>query len=153
MFVQNDPFRSLDALFDQLGGRRVSKSSMPMDAYRRDGDVWVHIDLPGVSTESLDISVERNVLNVSASRTWTPQDGDKSYLSERPSGVFSRQVHLGEGLDSENIEADYHDGVLTLRIPVAEKAKPKKITINAGTRSDAIDVASLDTEGEPADAG
>jgi HSP20 family protein len=142
MFVQNDPFRQFDALFD----RRPTKSSMPMDAYRRDGDVWVHIDLPGVSTESLDITVERNVLTVNASRTWAPQDGDKPYLTERRSGSFSRQVHLGEGLDAESIEADYHDGVLTLRIPVAEKAKTKKIAINAGRRDEAIDVASLDTD-------
>ena len=155
MFIQNDPFRQFDAMFEQLGSRTPTKSSMPMDAYRRKGDVWVHIDLPGVSTESLEITVERNVLTVNASRNWAPQDGDKPYLTERRSGTFSRQVHLGEGLDSESIEADYHDGVLTLRIPVAEKAKTKKITINAAPRQEAIDVASLETEkdGESVDAG
>lgn len=151
MFVQNDPFRQFDSLFNQLG-RRTAPASVPMDAYRRDSDVWVHIDLPGVSTDSIDVSVERNVLTVSASREWAPQEGDKPYLTERRSGTFSRQVHLGEGLDSESIEADYHDGVLTLRIPVAEKAKTKKIAINAGPR-EVLDASSLDSEGETADAG
>ena len=144
MFVQNDPFRQFDSLFDQLGSRRPARSSMPMDAYRRDSDVWVHIDLPGVSADSIDIDVERSVLTVNATREFAPQEGDQPYLTERRSGSFSRQVHLGEGLDPEHIEADYHDGVLTLRIPVAEKAKPKKIAINTGARSEALDVSSLE---------
>lgn len=149
MFVQNDPFRQFDSLFDQLGPRRSARAStMPMDAYRRDNNVWVHIDLPGVSSDSIDINIERSVLTVSASRGWTPAEGDKAYVTERATGSFSRQVHLGEGLDAENIEADYHDGVLTLRIPVAEQAKPKKIAINTGVVPEAIDVGS----DEPADA-
>lgn len=146
MFVQNDPFRQLDSLFDQFGTRRATQFSMPMDAYRREGDVWVHIDLPGVPADSIEINVERSVLTVSASRSWSRNEGDKPYLTERPTGSFARQVHLGEGLDAEAIEADYHDGVLTLRIPVAEKAKPKKITINATPRHDALDVGSIETE-------
>lgn len=144
MFVQNDPFRGFESLFD-LGPRRTAQSaSMPMDAYRRGENVWVHIDLPGVSTDSIDINVERNVLTVTAERGWTSEDGDKAYLNERRTGSFSRQVHLGDGLDAVNIEADYHDGVLTLRIPVAEKAKPKKIEINTGGH--AIDPAELELD-------
>ena len=153
MFVQNDPFRHFDSLFSQVGPRRNTTSPVPMDAYRREGDVWVHIDLPGVSADSIDISVERSVLTVAASRSWAHQEGDKPYLTERPSGEFRRQVHLGEGLDAEAIEADYHDGVLTLRIPVAEKAKTKKIAINAGPRQDAIDVSSLESDAATSDAG
>ena len=150
MFVQNDPFRQFESMFEQFAPRRTSTSAtMPMDAYRRDGNVWVHIDLPGVSTDSIDINVERDVLTVSASRGWTPEDGDKPYLNERRTGTFRRQIHLGEGLDTESIEADYHDGVLTLRVPVAEKAKPKKIAINTSSVADALEPAEVT---EPADA-
>jgi HSP20 family protein len=106
---------------------------MPMDAYRRDSDIWVHLDLPGVAADSLDVSVERNVLTVTGERTWERREGDQTYLAERRSGTFRRQVTLGDGLDAEHIEADYTDGVLTLRIPVAEKAKPRKISIGTGS--------------------
>jgi HSP20 family protein len=92
----------------------------------------VHIDLPGVASDSVEINVERGVLTVSAERDWQREEGDQAYLSERPRGSFRRQVHLGESLDAERIEADLHDGVLTLRIPVAEVAKPRKISIGAG---------------------
>ena len=102
--------------------------------------MWVHLDLPGVSADSLDIDIERNVLTVSAQRNWQREDGDQMYLAERHRGTFRRQVHLGDGLDPERIEADYHDGVLTLRIPVAEVAQPRKIAINTG--SQAIDTSS-----------
>jgi HSP20 family protein len=141
MLLQNDPFRDLDAFFSRFGTRPGSTvMAMPMDAYRRGENVWVHIDLPGVSADSLDISVERGVLTVSAERTWSREDGDQSYLAERPRGTFRRQVHLGEGLDSEHIEANLTDGVLTLRIPVAEVAKPRRIAV--GTSRAAIDTSS-----------
>ncbi len=137
MFVQ-DPFRDFDSLLGRAVGRGAS--SMPIDAYRRGGDVWVHIDLPGVSADSLDINVERSVLTVTAERNWQLEEDDRVYLSERSRGSYRRQVHLGEGLDAENIEASFTDGVLTLRIPVAEQAKPRKIEIN--TAPTAIDVES-----------
>ena len=138
MLIQNDPLRDFDGWLSRLSGRNAN--TIPMDAYRRDGDVWVHIDLPGIANDSLDISVERNVLTVSAERDWQRQDGDRVYLAERSRGTYRRQVHLGEGLESEAIEADFHDGVLTLRIPVAEKAQPRKITVN--TDQTAIEVES-----------
>jgi HSP20 family protein len=142
MLVMNSPFREMDALFDQFAGRN-STSSIPMDAYRRDGDVWVHLDLPGIAADSLDVSVERNVLTVSGERTWQRQEGDQLYLAERRRGAFRRQVTLGDGLDTDAIEADYSDGVLTLRIPVAEKAQPRKINIGiGGDSSPAIEAAS-----------
>jgi HSP20 family protein len=140
MLLQNDPFRDLDYMFSRRGRTGSEQLGMPMDAYRRGDDVWVHIDLPGVAADSLDIDVERSVLTVSAERDWQREEGDQMYLAERPRGVFQRQVHLGQGLDSEHIEAHFSDGVLTLRIPVAEKAKPRKISIN--TTQEAIEATS-----------
>jgi len=138
MLVQNSPFRELDALFNQRLDPRsawVSGRPMPMDAYRRGDNVWVHLDLPGVAADSIDISVERNVLTVSAERSYQRQEGDRIYFDERHEGTFRRQVSLGEGLDADGIEADYTDGVLTLRIPVAPQAKPRKISVGSGQAS------------------
>jgi HSP20 family protein len=146
MLLQNDPFRDIDAWFDRMTGRTSSNGSwpMPMDAYKRGNDLWVDIDLPGVAADSVDIDVERNVLTVSAQRTWDRQEGDQVYLAERHRGTFRRQVHLGEGLDADRIEARYADGVLTLRIPVAEAAQPKKIQVQTGSSSRAIDASSTE---------
>jgi HSP20 family protein len=140
MLLQNDPFRDFDYLFSRLDRSGTGHLTMPMDAYRRGEDVWVHIDLPGVAADSLDIDVERSVLTVTAERNWQREEGDQIYLAERPRGSYQRQVHLGEGLDPEHIEASFNDGVLTLRIPVAEQAKPRKIAINAN--QDAIEARS-----------
>lgn len=142
MLFNNDPFRDFDTVFRRLG--TATSHAMPMDAYRRGEDVWVHVDLPGVSADSLDINVERNVLTISAERDWAPEEGDRAYLAERSRGTYRRQVHLGDGLDAEHIEADLSDGVLTLRIPVAEKAKPRKISIGVGTQS------AIEAESTPA---
>ena len=124
-----------------------SSHPAPMDAYRRGDDVWVHIDLPGVAAESLDVSVERDVLTVTGERSWQRQDGDQLYLAERRRGTFRRQVTLGDGLDADAIEADYTDGVLTLRVPVAEKAQPRKISIGTGGSSEtpAIDTTASES--------
>lgn len=144
MLMQNDPFRDVDAWFDRLVGRPGNgQRTMPMDAYRRGNDLWVHIDLPGVPADSVEVDVERNVLTVSAQRTWQPEEGDQVYLAERHRGTFRRQVHLGEGLDAAAIEATYQDGVLVLRIPVAEKAQPRRIAVNTGG-TDAIDASSTE---------
>jgi HSP20 family protein len=143
MLLQTSPFRDLDSFFDQFTGRGDSFRVAPMDAYRRGDDVWVHIDLPGVAADSIDISVERSVLTIVAERKFQPEEGDTMYYNERFRGTFRRQVSLGDGLDAGAVEADYHDGVLTLRIPVAPQAKPRKIEINAGQQS--IDVNSTET--------
>lgn len=141
MLIQPDPFRDVDALIERLTGRSAEPSwAMGMDAYRRGSDVWVHVDLPGVAADSLDISIERDVLTIAGERASRREEGDQMYLAERPRGSFRRQIHLGEGLDPDHLEADYHDGVLTLRIPVAERAKPRKITV--GARTDAIETTS-----------
>ena len=132
MLTYNDPFRSAESWFDQLVPARGT-SGPALDAYRRGDDVWAHLDVPGVASESIDIDVERNVLTVTAERSWLPEEGDQVYFNERKQGAYRRQLNLGPGLDVEAIEADYHDGVLTLRIPVAEKAKPRKIAINTAS--------------------
>lgn len=151
MLVQNSPFRELDSLFNQAFGPNMRTAQagrpMPMDAYRRGDNVWVHLDLPGVSADSVDISVERNVLTVTAERTYQPEEGDRVYFDERPEGTFRRQVTLGEGLDADGVEADYTDGVLTLRIPVVPQAQPRKINVATGQgNSQAIDTSSADAD-------
>ncbi|KOU98388.1 heat-shock protein Hsp20 [Streptomyces sp. XY511] len=123
----------MDRIFQQLSGTTGTWSKpavMPMDAYR-EGDAYViAFDLPGVSTEAIDIDVERNMLTVKAERRPAAKDDTvQMELSERPLGVFSRQIMLADTLDTEHIEADYDAGVLTLRIPIAEQAKPRKIAI------------------------
>ncbi|MEZ5340879.1 MAG: Hsp20/alpha crystallin family protein [Acidimicrobiales bacterium] len=147
VLFQNDPFRDVEALLDRAYGRQRTSGgarTMLMDAYRRGSDVWVHLDLPGVMADSIDISLERNVLTVTAARDWIRNESDQVYIGERPQGTFSRQVHLGDSLDADHIEADYHNGVLTLRLPIAEQAQPRKIAINA-PQPDAIDVTSSDS--------
>jgi len=123
-----DPFRELDRLTQQVLGTTNRPAVMPMDAWR-EGDAFVlEFDLPGVAKESIDLDVERNVLTVRAERI--SRNGDWEMLAtERPTGLFSRQLVLGDNLDLERIEASYADGVLRLTIPVAEKAKPRKIEI------------------------
>jgi HSP20 family protein len=148
MLVQNSPFRELDSLFNQAfgtGARVAAARPMPMDAYRRGDNVWVHLDLPGVSADSVDISVERNVLTVTAERSYGREEGDRVYFDERPEGTFRRQVSLGEGLDADGVEADYTDGVLSLRIPVVPQAQPRKISVSSGQAgTQPIDANSTD---------
>jgi HSP20 family protein len=148
MLLQNSPFRELDALFNQRFEPRTAWAAnrpMPMDAYRRGDNVWVHLDLPGVAADSVDISVERNVLTVTAERSYQREEGDRIYFDERHAGTYRRQVSLGEGLDAEGIEADYTDGVLTLRIPVAPQAQPRKINVTSGQGQTALDTGSTES--------
>lgn len=133
MLMRTDPFRELDRLTEQLLGTVARPVGMPMDAYRTDDHVVVHFDLPGVDPETVDLDVERNVLTVSAERSWPGPEDAERIAAERPTGRFSRQIFLGDTLDTERIEATYEAGVLTLRIPVAEQAKPRKIQISGGS--------------------
>ena len=134
MLMRTDPFRELDRLTQQVFGTTGTWSrptAMPMDAYR-DGDQFVvSFDLPGVSPDAIELDVERNVLTVKAERRPIGKDVEMQ-VSERPLGAFSRQLFLGDTLDTDHIDAKYDAGVLTLRIPIAERAKPRKIAINAG---------------------
>jgi len=133
MLMRTDPFRELDRLTQQFMGAAGTWSRpapMPLDAYRTGDEYVMCFDLPGVDPQAIDIDVERNMLTVKAERRPRQEaDGVKWELSERPLGVFSRQVVLSDTLDPEGISAHYDAGVLTLRIPVAEKAKPRKIAI------------------------
>ena len=137
MLMRTDPFRDLDRLAQQLVGAGTSTrpSVMPLDAWR-DGDAFViEFDLPGVQPETLDIDVERNVLTVRAERP--SKNGDWEMLAaERPTGLFSRQLVLGDNLDLDRLEARYDAGVLRLTVPVAERAKPRKIEVTTGGRQE-----------------
>ena len=143
MLMRTDPFRDLDRLAQQMLGTASRPAAMPIDAYR-DGDQFiVELDLPGVDASTIDLTVERNVLTVHAERRRSAPEGVELLVGERPHGVFSRQLFLGESLDSDRIQADYTDGVLVLRVPVAEKAKPRRVEINtAGAHPTAIDAHS-----------
>ena len=111
---------------------------MPMDAYRHGDEFVVHFDLPGIDASSIELTVEKNVLSVSAQRAWQPGENDQIIASERPHGTFTRQLFLGEGLDADHVDAGYENGVLTVTIPVSERAKPRKVEINAGGQRQAI---------------
>jgi HSP20 family protein len=128
--MRTDPFRELDRLTQQVFGTTARPAVMPMDAWREGEQFVVEFDLPGVDPESIDLDVERNVLTVKAERP-AREGSEEMVAAERPRGVFSRQLFLGDTLDTERIEASYSAGVLTLRVPVAEKAKPRKISINS----------------------
>ncbi|WNV87525.1 Hsp20/alpha crystallin family protein [Umezawaea sp. Da 62-37] len=136
MLMRTDPFRELDRLAQQVfngSGTWTRPTAMPMDAYRSGDEFVVAFDLPGVAADAIELDVERNVLTVKAERR-PSLSGDtvEMQVSERPLGVFSRQLFLGDTLDTDNIQAGYEAGVLTLRIPVSEKAKPRKIAVTAG---------------------
>ena len=135
MLMRSDPFRELDRLTQRVLGDGASPGVMPMDAYRHGESFVVHFDLPGVEASSIDLTVEKNVLTVSAQRQWQPDEGDQVLASERPQGSFTRQLFLGEGLDAERIEASYDNGVLTVTIPVAEQAKPRRVEITSASGS------------------
>jgi HSP20 family protein len=137
MLMRTDPFRELDRLTQQVfGGQHgtwTRPAVMPMEAYRQGDEFVVAFDLPGVDPASIDLNVERNVLTVKAERRPVEHEQVETVVAERSYGVFSRQLFLGEALDVDRIEAHYDAGVLTLHIPVAEQAKPRKIEINAGS--------------------
>jgi HSP20 family protein len=138
MLMRTDSFRELDRFTQQLFGQNGTWSRpavMPMDAYRDGEQYVVHFDLPGLDPSSVDLNVERNVLTVKAERIPSYGEDVELQVAERPRGVFSRQLFLGDTLDADRVEASYDAGVLTLRIPVAEKAKPRKIEIAGGRRS------------------
>ena len=132
MLMRTDPFRDFDRLTEAVLGSRARPALMPMDAYRENGTFVVHLDLPGVSADSIDLTVEQNVLTVHAERKPPVGDGAERIIDERTYGVFSRQLFLGDTLDSDQLTADYSAGVLTLKIPIAEKAKPRKVEIGGG---------------------
>ena len=130
MLMRTDPFRDLDRLTQQVFGTAARPALMAMDAWQENDRFIVEFDLPGIDANSIDLDVERNALTVRADRP--AREGiEELVAAERPRGVFSRQLILGDNLDTDNITANYHNGVLRLEVPVAEKAKPRKITVNS----------------------
>ena len=126
-----DPFQDFDRLSRQMLGSGRGPRSMPMEAYRRGDQFFIHLDLPGVNPDDLQLTVERNVVAVRAERRPFWQQGDEVLVDETPQGSFSRQLFLGDNLDAGHLEASYDQGILTLTIPVAEQAKPRRVEISA----------------------
>jgi HSP20 family protein len=141
MLLRFDPFRELDRAVDEAWRSQTRSPSIPMDAVRHGDRVFLTFDLPGVDAEAVDLTVERNVLTVKAERAAARQEGDQVLADERPKGVFVRSVLLGDTLDAGRLEAAYDHGVLTVTIPVAEQAQPRKISIGGGSQEQ----ASIDT--------
>jgi HSP20 family protein len=141
MLMRYDPFRELDRYTESLFGGPARAPWMPMDAVRHGDHVELRFDLPGVAPDSINVDVERNVLTVRAERHWAPTEGDEVLARERTQGSLSRQVLLGDALDPERLEAHYDHGVLTVRVPVAEQAKPRKVEIHVGS-PEAIEVGA-----------
>jgi HSP20 family protein len=131
MLMRTDPFREFDRLTQQVFGTTARPAAMPMDAYRKGDWFYIHLDLPGIELASIELTVEQNVLTIRADRAGSQRDGAELIVAERPAGVFTRQVFLGETLDPEHMSADYTAGVLTLSIPVRESAKPRKVEITS----------------------
>jgi HSP20 family protein len=118
--------------------------AMPMDAYRKDDSFLLQLDLPGVAPESIELSVEENVLSISAKRAAPPtSESVESVIAERTFGTFTRQVVLGKTLDSERIEANYEGGVLTVVIPIAEQAKPRRIEVSVGSDTKQLSASTV----------
>lgn len=133
MLVRTDPFRELDRLTEQLFGTAARPAHMPMDAWREDDRFIAEFDLPGIDPDSVDIDIERNVLTVRADRP-AREGVNELIAAERPRGVFRRQLILGDNLDADHVQASYVDGVLRIVLPIAEKAKPRKIVVTRGER-------------------
>ena len=140
MLIRFDPFHQFDRRVQHASGARPAL--MPLDAFRRGGQFVINFDLPGIDPESVELTVEKNVLSVTADRTWSPEQGDEVVVAERPQGRYSRQLFLGETLATDGIEARYDRGVLSVTIPVAESAKPRKVQITSGEQGEVVSAGS-----------
>ena len=148
MLMRTDPFRELDRVAQQVVGTTARPATMPIDAYRKGDEFVALFDLPGLDPDSIALTVERNVLTVHAERHRSSADDVELLIGERPHGTFSRQLFLTETLDTDRIVAEYTDGVLQLRIPVKERAKPRRVDIGAqGPASTSIEANSVDNGG------
>ncbi len=146
-----DPFRELDRLAEQtLSVAARGLRSMPMEALRRGDEFIVHLDVPGVGLDDIDLTVERNVVSIRVRRLPARREGDEVLIDERPHGEFARQLFLGDNLDAERLTADARDGVLTLTIPVSEASKPRRVVLGATDRSS--DAPNVVAGSEPAPA-
>lgn len=148
MLMRFDPFREMDRLVDELAAAGRAPRSVPLDAYRSGDHVVVHLDLPGADPGSIDVTVDRGVLTIQARRTERAEEGVEWIARERFAGAYAKQIHLGDGLDADAMTATYDAGVLTLTVPVAERAKPRKVEVTAGGAA-----PSRVIEGAPASEG
>jgi HSP20 family protein len=140
MLMRFDPYRELDRLTEQLASTASrAPRAFPMDAYRRGEQFIVQFDLPGVEPAAIDLTVEQNVLTVRAERRFEPRQDDEVVVAERPHGTYTRQIFLGDTLDSENMQANCEHGVLTLTIPVAETAKPRRVQVGGSSDAQSIE--------------
>ena len=147
MLMRTDPFRELDRFAAQVLGTPARPAAMPIDAYRH-GDVFVvELDVPGVDPASIELTVERNVLTIKAERQGTRGAEGELLIGERTHGTFSRQLFLGDTLDADHLTADCRDGVLTIRVPVAERAKPRRVEIGTSAAATASAIEATSTEG------
>jgi len=150
MLMRTDPFRELDRVAQQVFGTAGRPAAMPIDAYRKGDEFVVLFDLPGCDPATINLTVERNVLAVHAERRRPTDEDVELLIGERPTGTFSRQLFLADTLDSERIVADYTDGVLRLRVPVKEQAKPRRVDISVGgSQATPIEASSHDASREP----
>jgi HSP20 family protein len=138
MLMRTDPFRDLDRVTQQAFGTPARPAAMPIDAFRRGDEFMVQFDLPGVTADTIELTVEKNVLTVHAERRRAEAEGVELLVGERPHGTFSRQLFLGDTLDADRLDAEYADGVLTLRIPIAERAKPRRVPITTATTANQV---------------
>jgi HSP20 family protein len=141
MLVRFDPFREIDRRAEDFF-RPPPTLQMPMDAYRRGDAFVVHLDIPGVDLDTINLTVEQNTLTVTAERSWPRADGDEVVISERPQGRWSRQLLLGDSLDPDRVAARYDQGVLTIQIPVAEQSKPRNVEITKGGAPEVVEATS-----------
>ena len=143
MLMRFDPFRDIDRMTEQIS--RQSRSLLAMDAVRDDDEVVVYIDVPGVGADDIDVSVEKNELTVAVERRWTGE-GKQVLSSERPQGSFSRRIMLSDALDLDRLSASTSDGVLIIRVPVAERSKPRRIDVSSTSDDQAIETTSTDSD-------
>ena len=140
MLMRFDPYREFDRLTEQLASTASqAPRAFPMDAYRHGEQFIVQFDLPGVEPEAIDLTIEQNVLTVRAERRFEPRQDDEVVVAERPHGTYTRQIFLGDTLDSENMQANCEHGVLTLAIPVAETAKPRRVQVGGSSDAQTIE--------------
>lgn len=146
MLMRFDPFREIDRFADQVDqALRRTASSVPMDAVRHGDQVFINFDLPGVDPDSIDLTVERDVLTLKASRRFERNEGDEVLANERPQGTYTRRVLLGDSLDTGRLEAAYDHGVLSITIPVAEQAQPRKISVGGAHTRTAIEAETVES--------
>lgn len=146
MLMRFDPFREVDRLMGQVGAaNRAMPLSFPMDAMRRGDEVVVQLDLPGVDPDAIEVTAERGTLTISAERRARPEEGAQVLVRERPQGRFTRQLMLADSLDTDRLAADYDSGVLTLTIPVAEQAKPRRVAVTSGGSQHTIEAHGTET--------